>query len=89
MDFHDEVRDFTVEDFDQARDRLCGGPKVSIVRISYRWANGMVMTFGHDGEQIPDLQGPWSDELEQAIRARAPHAELVGFPPDEPAVWPV
>lgn len=59
------------------------------VRSTYRWANGMVMTFGWDGEQIPELQGPYSDELAAAIRRRSCSVtEWVGFGEDGPARWP-
>lgn len=36
---------------------------------AYRFPNGMVVTYDVDGNQIPDLQGPWTKELEQKIRA--------------------
>lgn len=46
------------------------------------------MTFGWDGEQIPELQGAYTAELAAAVRANAgPETEFIGWPPDEPAVW--
>lgn len=35
------------------------------------FANGMTAVFGDDGRQIPELQGPWSDELRKKIEAAA------------------
>lgn len=59
------------------------------VATVYLWANGNVMTFGEDGEQIPELQGPVSKELHDAIRARSTPATLwVGWGEDGPAEWP-
>ena len=50
------------------------------VAHAYLWENGMTMVFDRFGEQIPDLQGPHTPELEQAIRERAlPGAKLTGF----------
>lgn len=59
-----------------------------IVTSTYRWANGMVMCFGDDGEQITELQGPFTPELAVAIRARStPQTEWIGWGEDGPAVW--
>lgn len=59
------------------------------VRSTYRWANGNVMTFGEDGEQICELQGPYSRELEVRIRRRSSaQTEWIGWGEDGPAVWP-
>lgn len=41
------------------------------VRSVYRWANGMVMVFGDDGEQIPELQGEATLNRLAAIRDRS------------------
>lgn len=59
------------------------------VSSSYLWANGMVMTFDLDGEQIPELQGRRTPELAEAIRARSTaETEWIGWGEDGPAVWP-
>ena len=42
--------------------------KCYTVRSVYLFDNNMVMTFGFDGQQIPDLQGPYTKELEEKIR---------------------
>ena len=55
----------------------------------YLWANGMLMVFGHDGEQIPDLQGRDNPERRQAILARSDHrTKFNGLGNDGPCVWP-
>lgn len=41
------------------------------VKAAYLWANGMVMVFDAAGQQIADLQGRYTPELEAAIRARS------------------
>jgi hypothetical protein len=41
------------------------------VKSTYLFDNQMVMTFGFDGQQIPDLQGPYTKELEEKIRANS------------------
>lgn len=52
------------------------------------WANGVVEVLDFAGEQIIELQGPRSDELEAKIRERATaETQWHGFPPDEPCVW--
>lgn len=54
----------------------------------YLWQNGVVMVFDFAGEQIFELQGVRSDELEAKIRARATvETQWHGFPPDEPCLW--
>lgn len=59
------------------------------VSRTYRWQNGLAMTFDQHGEQIPDLQGPATDELATAIRLRSTSAtEWVGWGDDGPAVFP-
>jgi hypothetical protein len=52
-------------------------------RHVYFWQNGMVMTFGADGRQMPELQGRDTPELRAAIAARA-DGETVYH---EGAVW--
>ena len=55
----------------------------------YLWANGNVMTFGDDGQQIPELQGRVSGELVRAIQRRSTSStQWTGFGEDGPAVWP-
>jgi hypothetical protein len=57
------------------------------VKSVYLWANGMVMTFNAAGQQIPELQGRYTPELEAAIRARSDAAtEWYGFN-GVPCVW--
>lgn len=61
-----------------------------VVSSSYRWENGNVMTFGEDGEQIPELQGRASAELYAKIRARStPTTKWFGWGEDGPALWPM
>ncbi len=45
--------------------------QVSKVKATYRFPNNMVATFGHDDQQIPELQGKYSKELADNIRARS------------------
>lgn len=42
-----------------------------IVMATYSFPNGMIATFGHDGEQIPELQGRYSLELIDKIKVRS------------------
>jgi hypothetical protein len=59
------------------------------VSAAYRWANGMVMVFGVGGEQLSELQGPYSDDLHGRIQRRStPRTTWVGFGEDGPAIWP-
>ncbi len=59
------------------------------VSSAYLWANGMVMVFGEDGEQIPELQGKATPERVRAIQRRSTRdTEWIGFGEDGPAVWP-
>ena len=76
-----------------ATDRWCevctGTEPPDVVKSTWLWQNGMVMTFGTDGEQIPELQGERTPELARAIRARStPWTEWIGWGEDGPAVWP-
>lgn len=58
------------------------------IKTAYLWANGMLMVFGEDGEQIPELQGPFDLERYQAIKDRAtPDTEWHGFN-EQPLEWP-
>ena len=43
----------------------------SLVMATYRFPNGNVATFGHDDQQIPELQGVYSDELKNKIKQRS------------------
>jgi hypothetical protein len=38
-----------------------------MIKSTHLFQNGMVMTFGEDGEQIPDLQGPYSSILHKKL----------------------
>lgn len=54
--------------------------KQHLVKSAYLWANGMVMVFNENGEQIPELQGPFNQERYQAIKNRATAStEWYGF----------
>lgn len=44
---------------------------MSHVAAAYLWQNGLTMVFDHGGEQIPELQGRHTAELEQRIRERS------------------
>lgn len=37
------------------------------VKEVFLWSDNMVMTFGYDSQQIPDLQGEYSKELHKKI----------------------
>lgn len=53
----------------------------------FLWANGMVMVFGDDGEQIPELQGAaTTPRLEEIRRASTPATAWFGFGEDGPLV---
>jgi len=43
----------------------------SLVMATYRFPNGNVATFGYDDQQIPELQGVYSDELQNKINQRS------------------
>jgi hypothetical protein len=45
--------------------------RVRTPRDVYLWSNRMLVTSDEWGEQIPDLQGPHTPELEAEIRQRA------------------
>lgn len=59
------------------------------VKVGYRWSNNMVMVFDHDGEQIPELQGPYTEALAAAVEARSlpGRTQLFGWPPEQPLEW--
>lgn len=38
------------------------------VNATYKFPNGMIITFGYNGKQIPELQGVYSKELHEKIR---------------------
>lgn len=39
------------------------------VKLATYWQNGMVMVFGYDGEQIPELQGRYEDMRAKVLAA--------------------
>jgi hypothetical protein len=50
------------------------------VAAVYLWQNGNVMVFDWNGQQIGELQGRHSEELEEKIRARSnERTEWYGF----------
>jgi len=50
------------------------------VKSAYRFPNGMVAVFGYDDEQIPELQGEYTDKLYQKIIRRSDDTtEFNGF----------
>ena len=54
---------------------------------AYFWANGMVMTFGWDDQQIPELQGRRTPELIAKILAESDeNTKLDGL--NTPCHWP-
>lgn len=56
-----------------------------IAKEVYRWQNGLIMVFDKEGKQIPYLQGPWTQKLEDLIRQQHSDEDtrFHGFPPDE------
>lgn len=42
-----------------------------IVKATYKFPNGMVATVGFDDQQIGELQGRWTPELEKKIREKS------------------
>lgn len=57
------------------------------VMAAYCWQNGMIMTFGHDGQQIGELQGRRTPELVKAILENSDeNTKLEGL--ERPLVWP-
>lgn len=59
------------------------------VSTVYLWENGNLMVFGEDGQQIPELQGPVSQERVRAIQRRSTvRTKWIGFGEDGRAVWP-
>lgn len=52
-----------------------------VPREVWFFPNGNVAVCDQHGQQMPELQGPWSEELEKRIRAAAhPHAVFHGRP---------
>lgn len=41
------------------------------VKATYKFPNGMVATVGFDDQQISELQGPWTPELEEKIKNKS------------------
>jgi hypothetical protein len=65
------------------------GDLVTVVGSAYLWANGSLMIFDEDGEQIPELQGQVSPEKVRDIQRRSTRrTEWVGFGEDGPPIWP-
>lgn len=57
------------------------------VIAAYCWVNGMVMTFGQDGEQIPELQGRRTPELiQEIIKHSDEETKFHGL--EKPLSWP-
>lgn len=54
----------------------------------YLWKNEMVMVFGTDGEQIPELQGKADQDRIRAIQRRSTAStEWNGFGEEGPLTW--
>lgn len=54
------------------------------VMATYLFPNGMVATFGWNGEQIPELQEPYSVDLHKKITLRSDEkTQWNGFKPME------
>ncbi len=51
----------------------------------YIWANGNVMVFDAEGQQIPDLQGVWVEKQADIEAAATPDTKWLGR--DEPLIW--
>lgn len=69
-----------------ARDKGYGFPirkdptGLGVVASSFKCANGMVVTFGFDFKQIPELNGPYTKELHALIRMNSDErTQLIGF----------
>jgi len=43
-------------------------PDGTLVKAAYQFENNMVLTFGYDEQQIPSLQGAFSEHLEEKIK---------------------
>lgn len=48
-----------------------GSNKPSQIKAVYKWSNQMIMVFDQNGEQIPELQGRYS-EVRDKILVQAP-----------------
>ena len=50
------------------------------IKAVYKYANGMVMAFYENGEQAPELQGKFNDELfEKILKHIDSQTKLNGF----------
>lgn len=45
--------------------------KTKLVMATYKFPNGMVVTFGYDSKQIPELQGVYSKQLHKKIELQS------------------
>ena len=55
--------------------------KQSIIKSSYLFPNWMIVTYGHGGDQLPDYQGKYTEDLHRKILERADSkTEMHGFP---------
>lgn len=61
--------DLTKEDFKNVSSN-------SLVKATYRFPNGNIATFGYDEQQIPELQGVYSEELIDKIKLRSDNRTL-------------
>ncbi len=51
-----------------------------LVKSTFKFPNGMVITCGYDDQQIPELQGVYTLELDKKIRAHSDSkTEFIGF----------
>lgn len=58
------------------------------VSTAMLFANGMLMVFGEDGEQLDDLQGATTLERLESIRDRStPDTQWLGFDEGGPLLW--
>jgi hypothetical protein len=55
----------------------------------YRFANGLVMVFDEDGEQIPEYQGRWTEKREEILRDAQAWTEFYGADFREKVCWPL
>ncbi len=70
-DFTDYEKCFGASRFAKVANDYVMDNQQTFVVATYLWENGMVMTLGRDGQQIPELQGKHTPELVEAIRARS------------------
>lgn len=55
----------------------------------YRFANGLVMVFGIDGQQMPRLQGRWSEKRDEIMRRASPSTKFFGCDYPTGKTWPL